>query len=146
MTDLVQAALDPRVDAMTALAETACRPPARRPARLAFVVGLVLLTAFSCARRRPAGSRPTIRSPSICQAILQPPSLAHPFGTDNFGRDILSRTIWAARIDLQIAIFTTAFPLVFGTIVGALVGYYGGWLDTMFGRARRPRRSPFPSS
>ena len=36
------------------------------------------------------------------RALLQSPSAAHPFGTDNFGRDILSRTIWAARIDLQI--------------------------------------------
>jgi len=68
------------------------------------------------------------------QAIMQPPSAAHWFGTDNFGRDILSRTIWATRIDIQIAIFSTVFPLVFGTIVGTLTGYYGGWLDAIFGR------------
>ena len=68
------------------------------------------------------------------QAIMQPPSAAHLFGTDNFGRDILSRTIWATRIDIQIAIFSTLFPLVFGTIVGTLTGYYGGWLDAIFGR------------
>jgi peptide/nickel transport system permease protein len=68
------------------------------------------------------------------QAIMQPPSAAHWFGTDNFGRDILSRTIWATRIDIQIAIFSTLFPLVFGTIVGTLTGYYGGWLDAIFGR------------
>ena len=65
---------------------------------------------------------------------LQGPSLAHWFGTDNFGRDILSRLIWAAHIDLAIALCTTVFPVVFGTIIGALVGYYGGWLDTLFGR------------
>jgi peptide/nickel transport system permease protein len=68
------------------------------------------------------------------KAIMQPPSAAHWFGTDNFGRDILSRTIWATRIDIQIAIFSTLFPLVFGTIVGTLTGYYGGWLDAIFGR------------
>jgi len=68
------------------------------------------------------------------QAIMQPPSAAHWFGTDNFGRDVLSRTIWATRIDIQIAIFSTVFPLVFGTIVGTLTGYYGGWLDAIFGR------------
>jgi peptide/nickel transport system permease protein len=67
-------------------------------------------------------------------ALLQPPSWAHPFGTDNFGRDILSRTIWAARIDLQIAIFGTLFPAVFGTFVGALIGYTGGLVDTLFRR------------
>jgi peptide/nickel transport system permease protein len=67
-------------------------------------------------------------------AIMQAPSAAHPFGTDNFGRDILSRVIWATRVDMQIAIFSTVFPLVFGTIVGTLTGYYGGWLDIIFGR------------
>jgi peptide/nickel transport system permease protein len=67
-------------------------------------------------------------------AILKPPSALHPFGTDNFGRDILSRLIWAAHIDLAIALCTTVFPVIFGTIVGALVGYYGGWLDMLFGR------------
>lgn len=68
------------------------------------------------------------------QAIMQPPSAEHLFGTDNFGRDILSRTIWATRIDIQIAIFSTLFPLVFGTVIGTLTGYYGGWLDAIFGR------------
>ncbi|HXQ42795.1 MAG TPA: ABC transporter permease [Candidatus Udaeobacter sp.] len=66
--------------------------------------------------------------------LSEAPSLAHPFGTDNFGRDMLSRVIWASRIDIQIAIFCTIFPLVFGTIVGALTGFYGGWLDAVFGR------------
>ena len=67
-------------------------------------------------------------------AIMHPPSLAHPFGTDNFGRDVLSRVIWATRIDMQIAIFCTLFPLFFGTLVGAIVGYRGGWLEAVFGR------------
>jgi peptide/nickel transport system permease protein len=67
-------------------------------------------------------------------ALLQPPSAAHAFGTDNFGRDILSRTIWAARVDLQIAIFGTLFPAVFGTFAGALIGYAGGLADTLFRR------------
>jgi peptide/nickel transport system permease protein len=65
---------------------------------------------------------------------MQPPSWAHPFGTDNLGRDIFSRTIWATRVDLQIAIFSTMFTLVFGSFIGALTGYYGGWLDAIFGR------------
>lgn len=67
-------------------------------------------------------------------ATLQPPSLAHPFGTDNFGRDILSRVIWATRIDMQIAIFATVFPAVFGTVAGALLGYFGGIADVLFRR------------
>jgi peptide/nickel transport system permease protein len=67
-------------------------------------------------------------------ALLQPPSPAHPFGTDQFGRDMLSRTIAAATIDLQIALFATVAPLVVGTLVGLLVGYYGGIADAIFGR------------
>jgi peptide/nickel transport system permease protein len=67
-------------------------------------------------------------------ALLKPPSWAHPFGTDNFGRDMLSRTIWAARIDLQISVFCTLFPALFGTFIGCIVGYAGGILDAMFRR------------
>jgi peptide/nickel transport system permease protein len=65
---------------------------------------------------------------------LQPPSLAHPFGTDNFGRDILSRVIWGARVDLQIAVFGVIFPFVIGTVAGSIAGYFGGWVDTVFMR------------
>ncbi|MBN8892800.1 MAG: nickel ABC transporter permease [Rhodospirillales bacterium 70-18] len=68
------------------------------------------------------------------RGTLRPPSWAHPFGTDNFGRDILSRVIWATRIDMQIAIFSTLFPAVFGTVAGCLVGYFGGVADLLFRR------------
>jgi len=67
-------------------------------------------------------------------ALQQPPSGLHPFGTDQFGRDMLSRTIAAATIDLQIALFATIGPLLLGTLIGLLVGYYGGWPDIVFGR------------
>ena len=67
-------------------------------------------------------------------ALLAPPSLAHPFGTDNFGRDVLSRVIHAYTIDMQIAFFGTVFSFVVGTFVGALVGYAGGLAETIFGR------------
>jgi peptide/nickel transport system permease protein len=68
------------------------------------------------------------------RATLRAPSWAHPFGTDNFGRDILSRVIWATRVDMQIALFATLFPAVFGTFVGCLVGYFGGLADALFRR------------
>jgi len=67
-------------------------------------------------------------------ALLQPPSLAHPFGTDQFGRDMLSRVIAAAEVDLQIAVFSTLFPVLFGSLIGLCVGYFGGALDAVFGR------------
>jgi peptide/nickel transport system permease protein len=67
-------------------------------------------------------------------ALLAPPSSAHWFGTDQFGRDILSRTIFASRVDLEIAVFAMAGPLVIGSLIGLLVGWFGGWADVVFGR------------
>jgi peptide/nickel transport system permease protein len=65
---------------------------------------------------------------------LQAPSLLHPFGTDNFGRDILSRVIWGTRIDLQIAIIGVVFPFLLGTTIGTVAGFFGGIVDTLFMR------------
>ena len=67
-------------------------------------------------------------------AKLQPPSLVHPFGTDNFGRDVLSRVIWGARIDLQIAVIGVVFPFLIGTGIGTVAGFFGGWVDALFMR------------
>ena len=67
-------------------------------------------------------------------ARLAAPSLVHPFGTDNFGRDILSRVIWSARVDLQIAVIGVFFPFVIGTFLGTIAGYFGGLTDTIFMR------------
>jgi peptide/nickel transport system permease protein len=65
---------------------------------------------------------------------LQGPSWAHPFGTDNFGRDVLSRVIWGASIDLQIAILGVVFPFIIGTLVGTVAGFFGGVVDALFMR------------
>ena len=67
-------------------------------------------------------------------ALLAPPSQAHPFGTDQFGRDMLSRTIAGTIVDVQIALFATVFPGLIGTLIGLLVGWYGGVADAIFGR------------
>ncbi|SEL91113.1 peptide/nickel transport system permease protein [Xaviernesmea oryzae] len=67
-------------------------------------------------------------------ARLQPPSFVHLFGTDNFGRDILSRVLHGARIDLQIALIGVAFPFVIGTVIGALAGFFGGLVDAILMR------------
>jgi peptide/nickel transport system permease protein len=62
------------------------------------------------------------------------PSAAHWLGTDKYGRDVLSRLIWGARVDLRIGFLAVLIPFVFGTIVGGIAGYFGGWLDTILMR------------
>jgi len=64
----------------------------------------------------------------ISRALL-PPGLAHPMGTDNFGRDVLSRVIWGARIDLTMGVVGVLAPFVIGCAVGLVAGYAGGLLD-----------------
>ncbi|MFN4155786.1 MAG: ABC transporter permease [Paracoccaceae bacterium] len=65
---------------------------------------------------------------------LQPPSAAHLFGTDQLGRDILSRLIVATRLDLSIAASAVIISFAIGALIGALCGYAGGLLDKIVGR------------
>lgn len=65
---------------------------------------------------------------------FEPPSLQHPFGTDYFGRDILSRVIYGARISLVIGLVPTMMALAFGTVVGVTAGFKGGKIDTVLMR------------
>lgn len=60
---------------------------------------------------------------------LEAPSIAHPFGTDQLGRDVLTRLLHGARLSLGIAVAVTAVRLILGTIVGLVAGYAGGWID-----------------
>ena len=67
-------------------------------------------------------------------AKLVPPNAAHPFGTDALGRDLLSRVVVAARLDLGMAISAVALSFVLGLALGAVSGYFGGWPDRIIGR------------
>jgi peptide/nickel transport system permease protein len=67
-------------------------------------------------------------------AALQAPSPAHWFGTDQLGRDILSRVITATRLDLAIAVFSVALVFVLGGLSGVAAGFFGGWTDRIVGR------------
>ena len=102
------------------------------PAPLA--AGLLILAFIALCAFAPGAVAPYDPLAFDYGALLQPPSRAHLFGTDQFGRDIFSRTVSASSIDLQIAVFATLAPLITGTAVGLLVGYYGGVADAVFGR------------
>jgi peptide/nickel transport system permease protein len=67
-------------------------------------------------------------------ASLQAPSWAHPFGTDQLGRDILSRVIVATRLDMTVAIASVVLVFALGGLAGVAAGYFGGWTDRVVGR------------
>jgi peptide/nickel transport system permease protein len=65
---------------------------------------------------------------------LRPPSGEHWFGTDELGRDVLSRVLVATQASMRVAVVSVAFAVVFSVTVGVVAGYRGGWLDTVFMR------------
>ena len=67
-------------------------------------------------------------------SALQPPSKQHLMGTDNFGRDILTRVLYAARVDLKIGFLCVLFPFIIGVIAGSVAGFFGGFVDTIIMR------------
>lgn len=62
---------------------------------------------------------------------FQPPSLAHPMGTDEFGRDVLTRILYGARTSLSVSVVAISISLAFGMVLGAAAGYFGGRFDRM---------------
>jgi peptide/nickel transport system permease protein len=66
--------------------------------------------------------------------ILQGPSARHLLGTDELGRDELSRLLFAGRTDLLVGVLAVLFPFCFGTMMGTLAGFYGGWVDNVIMR------------
>jgi len=72
--------------------------------------------------------------PNFAEPTFAPSSWAHPLGTDNFGRDTLTRLAYGGRIDLVIAFAATFVTLVIGGLLGLLSGYYGGWFDSLMMR------------
>lgn len=102
-----------------------------RNARWSIVLGLTILSGWLLLALFAPWVAPFDPIAQNTDIRLLGPSLAHPFGTDNFGRDVLSRVIWGARIDLQISIIGVIFPFLIGTCVGALSGYIGGRFDTV---------------
>lgn len=110
------------------------RASARVSCRRPLLVGLVLLGLFIASgllapwvtRYEPDDVDYTV--------TLQSPSAAHPFGTDDQGRDILTRVIYGTRVSLVIAVIAIAIATVVGVPVGLVSGYLGGWVDACVSR------------
>ncbi|MGM0924117.1 MAG: nickel transporter permease [Bacillota bacterium] len=68
------------------------------------------------------------------EIMLQPPTTDHLFGTDEFGRDILSRVIYGAQISLMVGIVGVLISIVLGVALGTISGYFGGWIDALIMR------------
>jgi peptide/nickel transport system permease protein len=66
--------------------------------------------------------------------VLSPPSTSHLFGTDELGRDLLSRMIWGSRASLKVGFIAVGIAITIGTILGSIAGYYGGKIDAVLMR------------
>jgi ABC-type dipeptide/oligopeptide/nickel transport system permease subunit len=99
-------------------------------------VGAALLLVFAAATLlAPALAPHDPHAMSAAGATLAPPSVAHPFGTDALGRDVLSRVLWAGRVSLAIGIGVELVATLVGLLVGTLAAYHGGWVDAVLMRA-----------
>jgi peptide/nickel transport system permease protein len=140
--------LDKAVPASVAVAispaEVASQARIRRPRELAWqrfrrhrpalVALFVLSIEIATAVLGPYGMSPDLALRPQPTQILHAASTAHPLGTDEAGRDILARLIFAGRISLAIGFLAAAVSVTVGTTIGAVAGYYGGWVDSLLMR------------
>lgn len=101
--------------------------------RLALVGGGVLVVLIGMAALAPVLAPHDPLDQDLYRR-LESPSSANLFGTDDFGRDILSRVIYGARISLRIGLISISIALSTGTVLGLIAGYKGGWFDTVIMR------------
>src|SRR6266851_3044186 len=122
------AAVDRRPGAFAAFVARARRSP-QMVLGLALFGGVLLMALFA----------PLIASqdPIVINVRerLLPPSAAHLFGTDDFGRDIFSRVVWGSRLAVRLGTLSVLVSLSGGIVLGLLAGYYGGWVDQLISRA-----------
>jgi peptide/nickel transport system permease protein len=79
---------------------------------------------------------PNVQNLNLTDSFGSPlgPSLAHPFGVDTLGEDVMSRVIYGTRVSLEVGIVGTGISTVIGVVVGMLAGFYRGWVDTGLSR------------
>jgi peptide/nickel transport system permease protein len=101
--------------------------------KLAVAGGIVVLILFAVAVAAPLIA-PYNPDHIDRRHILEPPGLHHLLGTDDLGRDVLSRMIWGSRISLAVGFVAIGIATAIGMILGAISGYYSGWLDRIIMR------------
>src|SRR5215510_2210452 len=117
----------PRPESLTALVWRRFRRH-----RLALLSAIVLLLMVLLVTAAPlSGYSATQQDP---KNEFAQPSVTHWFGTDELGRDVFTRILYGGRISLAVGIFSTLFSLAIGIVIGALSGYYGGWIDNVLMR------------
>lgn len=104
-----------------------------RRERVAMVMLAVLLVIVACSVLAPVLA-PMDPNAQALRERLQGPSAAHWFGTDDLGRDVLSRVLYAGRVSLLAAVQATAIGVALGVPVGLLAGYARGWIDVVASR------------
>ncbi|WP_411083444.1 ABC transporter permease [Streptomyces sp. cmx-18-6] len=111
------------------MAETALAPPGRTTRRVRVVTSVTIVVAVALA---------VLIVPPVAQldeqavdlaAKLRPPTWAHPFGTDDVGRDLLLRCVYGLRVSLLVGLVAALTATVLGTAIGALAAAFGGWTD-----------------
>ena len=111
-----------------ALANALREPGTRFALTVLLTLGIAAAAAPLLAHQDPAAQ------PDIVHAKYLPPSTAHLFGTDAYSRDVYSRVLYGARVSLGVALASVALAMTLGTLVGALAGISGGWLDVLLMR------------
>jgi ABC-type dipeptide/oligopeptide/nickel transport system permease subunit len=141
---LEQAIADP----ITSVGEIAARSPLQlfwrrlrgdrvALAALGFIGLLVFVAIFAPLIVKVLGiAGPDTQNPHALDQFGTPtgPSGAHPFGVDQLGRDVFSRTLYGARVSLEVAILATGISVAIGVTMGMIAGYYRGWVDAVLAR------------
>ena len=93
------------------------------------LIGLCILTVFILAAVFAPLLAPHDPNRANLRMRNQPPSREYPFGTDDMGRDILSRLLYGGRISLSVGLVSVGISLSIGLVLGSLAGYFGGFVD-----------------
>ncbi|MDX9715087.1 MAG: ABC transporter permease [Dissulfurispiraceae bacterium] len=98
------------------------------------LAGLIIILALAAAAVSAPLISPYEPTKIDVYNVLSPPSISHPLGTDELGRDVLSRMIWGSRTSLKVGFIAVGIAIVIGTLIGAAAGFYGGRIDSLLMR------------